>query len=242
MTRINLSIIILLTVGCSTTDQNQAINQAGGLLNQILSGNSKALSKNEIGEGLKQALLKGVSKGTSELSKAGSFLNNPELRIYLPEKARKVEKKLNKIGLTKLTKKVNVTLNQAAEQAMTEALPIFSQAITKMSFSDAMNILQGPEDSATTYLRKTTYQTLFNKFRPRVSDSLANVDALKYWGEFSSQYNALPFVKPINSDIKSYVTEKAIDGLFSSIKKEEANIRKNPQARTTDLLKRVFSK
>lgn len=235
-------LILLALAGCTTSEHQKTMDAAGGLLGQILTGKSGgALTLDEVSLGLKQALLKGVRKGTNDLSKAGAFLNNPELRIYLPDKARKVEKKLNKIGLNKLTQKVNVTLNTAAEQAMKEAMPIFSEAITKMTFKDAKNILNGPNDSATNYLRQATYHTLFDKFKPRVSESLKEVDALKYWGEFSSQYNSLPFVKPINNDIKSYVTEKTIEGLFSMIKSEEANIRQNPQARTTQVLKRVFS-
>jgi len=133
-----------------------------------------------------------------------------------------------------------LSMNRAAEDAATKAVPIFVNAITNMSIQDGMSILKGQNNAATSYLKSKTYTALSAAFMPEIQNSLNKVDATKYWKEIFSTYNRIPFVEKVNPDLTSYVTGKALDGLFVSIAQEEANIRSNPEARVTDLLKKVF--
>jgi hypothetical protein len=131
-------------------------------------------------------------------------------------------------------------MNRAAEEAGKEAKPIFVNAIKSMTISDAMGILKGPNDAATSYLKNTTSAELTTKFKPVIDRALAKTEATKYWKDVFDKYNALPFVTPVNPDLSGYVTQKALDGLFYEISQEELKIRTDPVARVTDLLKKVF--
>ncbi|HEY9489426.1 MAG TPA: DUF4197 domain-containing protein, partial [Chryseosolibacter sp.] len=132
------------------------------------------------------------------------------------------------------------TLNRGAEDAAKEAKPIFVEAIRAMTIEDAWSILRGENDAATQYLRRTTSGLLREKFKPVIQNSLNKVNATKYYGEIVTRYNQIPLVQKVNPDLDDYATDKAIDGLFVMIAKEEKNIRENPIARTTELLKKVF--
>lgn len=158
----------------------------------------------------------------------------------MPPEAQKVEKTLRSLGLNSLCDNVIVSLNRAAEDAAKEAKPIFISAIKQMTLADASNILLGNNDAATSYFKRVTTAQLLQKFSPIVSNSLSKVNASKYYSDLTTQYNRLPLVKPVSTDLTGYVTQKAIDGLFIEVAKEELKIRGNINSRSTTLLQKVF--
>lgn len=152
-----------------------------------------------------------------------------------------VEDALRKVGLGKEVDRVVETLNRAAENAASGALPIFGDAIKSLTLTDALAILQGSNDrAATDFLQRTTSKQLVDKFKPTIQTSLDNVEATRLWGTLMEQYNKIPFVQKVNPDLSQYVTERAVSGLFTMVAQEEKEIRKNPVARTSDLLQKVF--
>jgi hypothetical protein len=151
-----------------------------------------------------------------------------------------MESKLKAIGMGKKVDEFNESMNRAAEKASTEAKPIFIAAIKGMTVRDAINIVKGADNAATMYLKNTTSPELINKFQPIIKTSLDDVNATRYWGDLITIYNKIPMVRKLNPDLPQYVTQKAIDGLFIMIAKEELKIRKDPMARTSELLKKVF--
>ena len=198
-------------------------------------------STEEVASGLKEALTKGTSKGTDEVSKTDGYFKNPEIKIPFPPEVQQVETTLRKMGMNKQVDEFVLSLNRAAEDAAKEAKPIFVDAIKKMTIQDAWSILKGEDDAATKYLDKTTSAQLKDKFKPIIKASLDKVSATKYYKDLITAYNKVPLVKKVNPELDTYATDKATDGLFVMIAKEEKNIRQNPGARTTDLLKKVFS-
>lgn len=211
-------------------------------LQQIANEALSEPSLSEIGQGLKEALNKGVSKGVSSLSARDGYFKSA-YKILLPEEARKVTSKLSAIpGFTNLENELLEKINRGAEDAAKEAGPIFVTAIRSMTFQDAANILMGADNSATDYLHKTTYQPLYTKFNPKIVTALNNIGANDLWKKAADAYNKIPLVTKVNNDLDDYVTTEALKGLFGKIQEEEKNIRRNPGARTTSLLKKVFSK
>lgn len=200
-----------------------------------------ALSSADIGSALKEALNKGVTEQVTKLTAVDGFYKNEAVKILLPEDLQKVDKKLRQMGMGKLADEGLIVLNRAAEDAVKEATPIFVNAITNMSFTDAKNILMGADNSATSYLQKTTSNPLYGKFNPIVKNSLGKVGADKVWAGIISKYNSLPLVTKVNPDLNDYVTNKAMEGVFKMISVEEKNIRTNLSSRTSDLLKKVFA-
>ena len=194
----------------------------------------------EIGQGIKEALQIGVSAGADRLSVKDGFLGNLAVKILMPPEAQKVERTLRGIGLNKLCDNVILSLNRAAEDAATQAKPIFISAIKQMTLTDATNILLGNKDAATAYFKRVTTAQLMEKFSPIVTTSLNKVNATKYYSDLTTQYNRLPLVKPVNTNLTEYVTQKAIDGLFIEVAKEELKIRDNFSSRSTTLLQKVF--
>jgi len=152
-----------------------------------------------------------------------------------------VEDGVRKIGLGSVADQAVTSMNRAAEQAASDALPIFLDAIKQLNFNDVMSILNGSnERAATDFLQRTTSAALAQKFKPTISDALDKVEATKYWGQITQTYNKIPFVQKVNPDLPDYVTQRALDGLFMMVAQEEKNIRQNPVARTTDVLQQVF--
>lgn len=221
--------------GCTTAQINQAVSEA----NQVLNTN-QGPTTGEVGDGLKEALTNGISKGADLVSVTDGYFKNPEIKIPFPPDVKKVEDKLRQIGLGSEVDKFVLTLNRGAEDAATQAKPIFINAIKQMTIQDAWAILKGQPDAATQYLQKTTSAQLKEKFMPVIQNSLNKTEATKYYGNIVGTYNKIPFVDKVNPDLNSYATDMAIKGLFTMIAKEELNIRQNPVARTTDLLKKVF--
>ena len=194
----------------------------------------------DINNGLKQALELATGKSSDQLSAVNGFFGNAAVKILFPPEAQKVEKTLRSIGLGKLADNVILSLNRAAEDAAVQAKPIFVGAIKQMTLTDVTNILLGNQDAATQYFKRTTTLQLSAKFKPVVQTSLNKVGATKYYTDAATAYNKVPFVTKVNTDISDYVTQKAIDGLFVEIAREELNIRQNLGARTTPLLQKVF--
>lgn len=233
-----LSILYILILTACTSAQ---INQTLGDVNKTL-GNSgaKPVTTDEVAEGLKEALIKGISNGADLASQLDGYFKNPEIKIPFPPEVKKVEDKLRQIGLGGEVDKFVMTLNRGAEDAAKEAKPIFITAIKSMTIEDAWAILRGQNDAATQYLKRTTSAQLREKFKPVIQTSLNKVNATKYYGDIVNRYNQIPLVQKVNPNLDEYATDKAIEGLFTMIAKEEKNIRENPVARTTELLKRVF--
>ncbi|HBI81857.1 MAG TPA: DUF4197 domain-containing protein [Bacteroidales bacterium] len=206
-------------------------------------GGSKPLTAVEVVQGLKEALTVGAKNSTGLASQLDGFYKNPKIFIPFPPEAEKVRKTLVDAGFSKQVDEFTLTLNRAAEEATRKALPIFTDAITKMSFTDAMGILKGPDNAATEYFRRTTSEQLTNAFQPVVHEAIQKVKLTSYWEPLASTYNKLTLLtggKAVNPNLDDYVTKKAIDGLFVLIEQEEIKIRKDPAARVTDILKRVF--
>ncbi len=216
----------------------------GGLLNKAknaVTGNPGGLSNDDIIAGLKEALVTGSTKGSNLLSQTDGFFANAALKILLPPEAQKIERTLRNVGLGKQVDDAILSMNRAAEDACKSAAPIFSNAIKQMSFQDAVGILRGPDTAATSYLKGKTTSPLTEAFRPVIETSLDKVDATKHWNTLITSYNKLPLVKDkINPDLAAYVTERALSGIFYQVAIEEKEIRRNPLARTSEILKKVF--
>jgi hypothetical protein len=199
------------------------------------------LSEGEIANGLKEALSQGATKASEKLHKTDGFNLDPKVRIPFPEDAQKVANKLRELGMGKKVDEFELRLNRAAEQASKEAAPIFVNSIKQMSISDAKTILKGSDTAATSYLRNTTYKPLYDAFNPHIKKALDSTLATKMWSELAGAYNKLPTTKTkVQTDLIGYTTNKGLKGVFLLISEEELKIRKDPMARTTDLLKKVF--
>lgn len=190
---------------------------------------------------LKDALNQGIDKGVSLLSASGGFFNNPSYKILLPDEAKKMEEKLRSMGMGGEIDKAIKAMNEAAEKATNSAKPIFAEAVKNLSFQDANAIITGGDGAATNYLRKSSTDNLKTTYRPKIKEALDATQATKYYQVLVDKYNKIPFVTKVNSDLTEYVTGKATEALFKQIEIEENNIRKNPVARTTDLLKKAFT-
>jgi hypothetical protein len=203
---------------------------------------SGELTESQIAAGLKEALNSGISKGAATLSQTDGYYKSG-YKILLPPEARKVTDKLKNVpGFTNVEEIILEKINRGAEDAAKKAKPIFVAAIKNMTFKDVMNILMGEDDAATRYLQGATTSKLYREFNPVIVESLDKFNARQYWADAVGAYNKLPFVQTIDDDLDDYVTNQALNGLFSMVEKEEKNIRNNIAARTTDLLKRVFAK
>lgn len=206
-----------------------------------LGGTGGTATEAEAAMGIRQALDKGVSTGISYLNKQDGFFGNQAYKLFLPPDARKIENVMRDIGLSRTVDRAILQINRAAEDAVGYAAPIFTEAIREMTIQDAWNIIRGEQDAATRYFREKTTAKLTAAFAPIIQRSLDRLEATRHYSEIITAYNKLPTTfNKLNPDLPSYVTEKAVDALFDQIAKEEANIRANPRARTTEILKKVF--
>lgn len=201
--------------------------------------NLGGLTSTQISSGLKEALNLGVKEGITKLGVQDGFYKNEMVKILLPEKLKIIDTKLRAIGMGKLADQGVVLLNRAAEDAVQEATPIFTSAITSMSFADAKNILLGSNNAATTYLQTKTQSQLFTAFQPKVKASLAKVGADTVWKSLISKYN-LVTGQNITTDLNEYVTNETINGVFKMVADKESGIRNNSVMRTTSSLQKVF--
>ncbi len=194
-----------------------------------------------IGNGLRQALDFGIDKQVTKLTATDGFYKNPLVKIVLPAELQKVDKTLRAIGLGSLADEGIKALNRAAEDAVSEATPIFVTAVREISFTDVRNILLGPNNAATTYLEGKTQTALYDKFNPVIQNSFGKVGADQIWANLITRYNELPLTTDVNPDLTDYVTKQALDGVYKMIAVEEQQIRTSVASRTTDLLKKVFA-
>ncbi len=195
----------------------------------------------EAGEGIKEALSQGLAGAVLKLNREDGFFKDAFYKILIPEDARKIEKTLRDIGLGSMVDKAILQINRGAEDAAGYAKPIFVNAIKSMTIQDAIGLVRNGDTSATHFFREKTTAKLFAAFLPVIKSSLNKTEATKYYGDIVNTYNSFPTtLKKINPDLPGYVTERATNALFDLIAKEERNIRQNPLARTTDILKKVF--
>ena len=225
---------ILSLLACSEKELRQTVEVITASVEEV------PLTRAEVVAGLKDSLSRGVSRAAIVASSRDGYFASPRLKIEFPADISRVEKALRKAGLGAEVDRFVEQLNRAAELAAKRAKPIFIKAITSMKISDAFEILNGAPDAATRYLIRSTGDELREQFLPVVREKLAETSATRYYGDIVNKYNALPFVRKVDPDLESYATDKAIEGLFLLIAEEEANIRANPRARTTKLLRRVF--
>lgn len=239
--------IILFVAVCASS--GKTANAQGGLsdvkrgMETIYRGTADSrggLTNDEVIRGLKEALSVGTNNAAAIASKIDGFYKNPKIKIPFPPDAQKVKTVAENLGMKKQVDKFVETLNRAAEEAAKEAAPIFINAIKQMTIEDAFKILRGSDDAATQYLKRKTSAPLTAKFRPVVKRAIQKVEVTKYWNPIITRYNQVPFVNKANPDLDAYVTERALHGLFTLIGDEEKKIRKNPTARVTELLRRVF--
>ena len=234
--------MLLSNIGNAQTVKD-LLKKATKILTDTAKKQSLSLSQEDIANGLKEALTIGAEKGCTKLSQTDAFFKNAALKIVMPPEAQKVENALRSIGLNQLADDFILSLNRAAEDACKTATPIFVKAIKEMSITDGIQILKGQDSAATVNLRTKTQDSLNARFKPIIKKSLDKVDATKYWEKIVTTYNTIPFVnKKVNPDLAAYVTEKSMKGIYSEIAAQEKDIRANPVARTTDLLKRIFNK
>ena len=202
---------------------------------------STGVTEAEAGQGIKEALAQGVTNAVLNLNKTDGFFASTFYKLLMPPDAQKVVNTLNSLGMSSLVDKAVLAINRGAEDAVGYAKPIFVGAIKEMTIMDALNIVKGGKDAATQYFRQKTTDKLIAAFTPSVKSSLDKVSATKYYGDVINTYNNFPTTfKKINPDLTSYVVGRAVDALFAEVAKEEANIRANPVARTTEILKKVF--
>jgi hypothetical protein len=200
-----------------------------------------SITEQEAAQGIREALDQGVGRGITFLNKTDGFFGNEAYKLFLPAEAQRIENTLRQLGMGSMVDRAILQINRAAEDAVGYARPIFLDAIKGITITDAINIIRGPNDAATQYFRQRTTEKLTAAFLPVIKSSLEKFSATKYYGEVISTYNNFPTtLNKLNPDLPSYVVDKAVGALFDQVAKEEANIRANPVARSTEILKKVF--
>lgn len=233
MKKLSLVLALMVSIG--------GFAQLKGLKEKVKTATTKpGLSNEEVVRGLKEALTVGSNSSSSIASQVDGYYKNPRLFIPWPSEARDMKTKLVQLGMQAKVEEFEMSLNRAAEEAAKKAAPVFINAITNMSVQDGFAILKGSDTAATNYLRKSTYASLKEQFTPVVKEAIEKVKVTSYWQPLATTYNKLPLVKKQNPNLDEYVTEKAINGLMLLIADEEIKIRKDPAARVSELLKKVF--
>lgn len=225
---------IVLLAACKT------LEEVSKGLDTLNTGTTPGLTNGEIVNALKDALTQGTNKSTALASKVDGFNKNAKIRIPFPPSAQKVKDWAVKLGMQGQVDKFEETLNRAAEEAAKDAAPIFVDAVKGMTIGDGLTILKGADTAATHYLREKCTAPLNTKFKPTVHTATEKVQLTKYWNPIITKYNMVPGVEKQNPDLDQYITSRAIDGLFKLIGDEETQIRINPAARATDIMKKVF--
>jgi len=242
------SIFILCFTGGSYADagwfddvKEKAADIKQEIKDKNIENTSSALGNEEITDGLKQALVKAADYAVDNLGRSGGFSNNNKVRIPMPEKLSKVERVLRKTGQDKYADEFVVTMNSAAEVAVKSTLDIFKASIKNLSISDAKKILNGPDDAATQYLRRTSGKTLTNQVSPIVKKATSEIGVTRLYKNLYGKMGFMEkYMKPEDYDIDAYVVDKTLDGIFLMIAEEEKKIRDDPLERTSDILKNVF--
>jgi hypothetical protein len=208
----------------------------------VYGGEKSGLSDAKIGSGLKEALKVGTENAVNLTGKTDGYFLNQVIKILMPEKLKFFEKGLRAVGYGPQVDEFVLSMNRAAEKAAPAAKQIFWDAVGEMTFDDARKILSGSDTAATEYFKGKTTDRLTATFKPIVDKSMNEVGVTRQYNELVDRYESIPFVKKESFDLDQYVVTKALGGLFYMVGEEERKIRKNPAARTTDLLKEVFGK
>lgn len=198
------------------------------------------LSNAETSGGLKEALTQGIGKAISSLGATDGFLGNKEVKIPLPKSLKKIEKGMKLMGMGKQSDELVLKMNRAAEAAVPEAKALLVDSVKKMTLADAKAILTGPDDAATQYFKKTTSAQMAEKFLPIVKKATENVQLAESYNKYAEMGSKFGVVKKEDAKIEQYVTNKALDGVYLMIAKEEAAIRKDPVGQASSLIKKVF--
>jgi len=235
------SLSLLLIAGCAEMKGSEL---AGSMLNALSTAGNAASGLDEatVAAGLKEALTVGSERAVAATSKTDGFLGNELIRIAMPEELSTMAKTLRSIGFGSQVDAMEVGMNRAAERASEEAKPVLIDAVSRMTLTDAMGILNGGNTAATDYFRDKTSASLRSRFLPIVKEKMNQVGLYQQYNSLMNTYNALPLVQKPTFDLDNYVADKGLDGLFTTLAREEQSIRANPAARTTELLKKVFAR
>ncbi len=228
-------VAVLSLVGTSCTDMKAVQDIA-----QILAVGMAGSTEGNVAAGLREALRVGTERTIASTSRPGGFGSNPLLRIALPDEVQTMAKALRLVGMGAQVDALDDAMNRAAERASAEAKPVFWNAITGMSLTDAMSILQGGDTAATEYFRDRTSESLQRRFRPIIESNMQEVGLYKSYEQVVDAYARLPLVNAPSLDLTEHVTNATLDGLFKVLGDEETKIRRDPAARTTELLRQVF--
>lgn len=241
----NLCAILLILLGCEAQALDlkglgELVQKAGSTGSVGSSAGIGSLSETETSDGLKLALNQGVAKAVDLLGATDGFMGNKEVKIPLPDTLKKVEKGMRMVGMDKHADALILKMNRAAEQAVPEAKALLVSAIKQMSLTDAKNILTGPQDAATQYFKKTTSSEMAAKFLPIVQKATENVQLANTYNKYAEVGSKFGLIKKEDANLNQYVTQKALDGVYLMIAKEEAAIRKDPLGQASSVLKKVF--
>jgi len=241
-----LAITLILSSGTASASSDflkslkDTVNKSLAPTESSSTGTTNELGLSEVIEGLKEALKVGTERVVGQIGADGGYEDDPAIHIPLPEKMQQAQSYLRKFGLSALADDVESRLNQGAEAAAPKAKELIIKAISNMTLEDAQKIYNGPDDAATQYFRKVATDDLMDTVRPIINQSLEDVGAITAYNSLVSEYKKVPFVPDIQSDLTEHATELSLEGLFHYLAAEEASIRNNPVARTTDILKSVF--
>jgi hypothetical protein len=224
------------------SDLTDAMKPTGGAstANTSSAGGVDSLSNTEASSGLKEALTQGVGKAVATLGAADGFFGNKEVKIPLPSSLQKIQKGMKLVGMGKQSDELVLKMNRAAEAAVPEAKTLLVGSIKQMTLADAKAILTGPQDAATQYFKKTTSAQMAEKFLPIVTKATENVKLADSYNKYAAMGSKFGVVKKEDANINQYVTQKALDGVYLMVAKEEAAIRKDPLGQASSLLKKVF--
>lgn len=234
MIRAMLLSFTLLMFSASAKAQLEELERRAGL-------GASGLSESKVASGLKEALRVGTTKAVEITGKPNGYFGNEAIKILMPNDLRPLERGLRAVGFGPKIDDFILSMNRSAEAATPAARKIFVDAILAMSFEDAKKILAGGDTAATEYFKEKTTGQLTDAFQPVVKKTMDQNGVAKQYDALAEQYKSIPFAKSQNLDIDRYVVGKTLDGLFYELAEQEKEIRKNPAARTTNLLKEVFA-
>jgi hypothetical protein len=234
--------LILTSTGCAE------------LMNVLQTTGSVPLTEADVISGLKEALITGAKNSALRLAAENGYYGDALIKIPLPDEAKTIVDNISKIpGGDKLVEDVVLRINRAAEDAAKEVAPVFVNSVTQMSISDAFKILNGADNAATIYLKNTTYDQLYQLYKPKIQAStekkiIGNISTEESWNTLTSKWNTvansiagkIAGLKPVNTDLDDFLTNKALSGMFLKVEGEELKIRKEVSARITPILQRVF--
>ncbi|MFH2057554.1 MAG: DUF4197 domain-containing protein [Pseudomonadota bacterium] len=222
---------------------NSWLDKGGNFLKSLGgTDTAKALTVDEIGSGLKEALRVGSERVVKQLGAQDGFNTDSNIHIPLPKSLDTAKKYLSKVGMSSLFEDLELKLNRAAEAATPKAKQLFGNAITQMTLEDVKQIYNGPDDAATQYFKGKMTPQLAEEMKPVVDDTLSQVGAIQSYDNMIKAYKDIPFVPDVKANLTEHVVGKGMDGIFYYLAKEEAAIRQDPVKRTTELLKKVFTK